>query len=88
MGQQQTVAEQAGGALRRTILALLAAALLAVVLAVMAAPAFAISSHGKGVGDDRNNFNNSRSSTGLFTGGDDPADTNGNNGQRVGDWHN
>jgi hypothetical protein len=41
MGQQQIVAEQAGGALRRIRLVVLVAALVALMMAATSAPAFA-----------------------------------------------
>ena len=41
MGQQQIVAEQAGGSLRRLMLVVLVAALMAVMMAATSAPAFA-----------------------------------------------
>ena len=41
MGQQQIVAEQAGGALKRLMLVVLVAALMALMMAVTSAPALA-----------------------------------------------
>ena len=52
--QQQTVAEQAGDALRRIILVLAVAALMAAMMVVMAEPAFADpGGNGKGLCDGR-----------------------------------
>ena len=41
MGQQQTVAEQAGGTLRRTLVLMTVVTLMVAILAMSAAPAFA-----------------------------------------------
>ena len=50
MGQQQTVAEQAGGTLRRIMLVVLVAALMALVMAASATSAFAGPNPGSAAG--------------------------------------
>ena len=51
MGQQQTVAEQAGGTLRRIMLVVLVAALMALVMAASATAAFAAPNRGEAAND-------------------------------------
>ena len=66
MGQQQTVAEQAGGALRRTLVLVTVVALMVAILAVSAAPAFA---GGKKNGADPIQIACTKSKDKAFSGG-------------------
>ena len=93
MGQQETrtmvVAEkEAGGALRRTVLALAVAALMALMLVAMAAPAFAGEHKGQvgsNYGSLQNDYNYANLNKGNVTGGDD---YNNHGGRRVGESRN